>query len=178
MESLLALGFGFWLLLLGWGGLSFIVGLMAAALSRNGILFFVISLVVSPVLAGILLMAMGKKQKSRSQTVKVQCPSCRSVVDEASFCPECGNPLPEVEGKHGGSKKGKQVATKPKKDTLSGVGILLSGALIFLCAWGGAFWVAHYYPGAEEKGLVSGLLLGIVLAYIVKKAFPEQMTNR
>jgi hypothetical protein len=78
-------------ILIGWVGLAFVVAIFAAKRERSGIGWFFLALLISPLLAGLLLLALG------SGTVQVRCPACRELVrSDALKCKHCGEALGAV----------------------------------------------------------------------------------
>jgi len=77
---------------LAWIGLCVLVGVLAASFNRNGAVFFLLAFVISPLLAVILLLVMGKKTSStKSGPPQLQCPKCNTVNDpQARHCQGCG----------------------------------------------------------------------------------------
>jgi len=156
-----------------WLGFSFLLGLAAAGFNRSGILFFVISLVVSPVLAGLLLLALGKKDQG-DQTVRVRCPECGATTKEgARYCSGCGREFPASQ-----QTAQPQVLEKgAEKAHLSTVGVLLMLAIGFLFALSGAYMGTHLEAVHRAVGLVGGSGIGFLLGYSTKWVFPSQMTT-
>lgn len=82
-----------WLLV--WGGMAVAVGVVAAARNRSGFGWLVLSLMFSPVLAGLVLALLGRGDADR-QAVTADthrhCPDCREVVRrDARKCKHCGS---------------------------------------------------------------------------------------
>ena len=76
-----------------WVILCVLLGILATSLNRSGILFFLLSLIVSPLISAILLMAMGKKKESGGTTgaPKLRCPKCNTINNpQARYCSGCG----------------------------------------------------------------------------------------
>lgn len=70
-----------------------LIGIWAAKWHRSVLIFVLVGVVLSPVVAGIILLIQGNGQP--------KCPSCRGYVDPAaSKCKNCGDPLPDT--LHGG----------------------------------------------------------------------------
>lgn len=79
---------GFWLIL------AVIVGIAASRRGRSGVGWFFLAAVVSPLLAGLLLFALGRGTSSlggASPETHVRCPDCRELVfKDAKRCKHCG----------------------------------------------------------------------------------------
>jgi len=76
-----------------WILLCFGIGVLATFLNRNGLLFFLLAMVISPLLGGILLLAFGKKSSNSNSggAPKLKCPKCGTVNDpQARYCQGCG----------------------------------------------------------------------------------------
>ena len=64
-----------------------LIGIWAAKLDRSVLIFVLVGVVLSPVVAGIILLILGNNNP--------KCPSCKGYVDPtASKCKNCGDPLP------------------------------------------------------------------------------------
>lgn len=73
-----------------WLGFAIAVAILANRFDRSGILWFLIALVISPLLAGIIVLAMGRNGK--------RCPSCAETVKrEAATCRHCGHNFQQVQ---------------------------------------------------------------------------------
>lgn len=84
-------------LFLLWFGLSVAIGAVAGGKDRSGVGWFLLSLVISPLLAGLLLLLVGDGRSSR-------CPYCAERVKAAArICPHCKSDLAQskivIEGK-------------------------------------------------------------------------------
>lgn len=74
-----------------WAFLAALVGYMAATFNRSGFLYFVLSLILSPVIGLIVLLISGKKTDKPTPATHVKCPDCRELVlQDASKCKHCG----------------------------------------------------------------------------------------
>lgn len=68
---------------LAWVVFSLAIIFLARRLDRSGIVWFLLSLVISPLLAGIILLALGQNGK--------KCPKCaEKVKKDAHVCRHCG----------------------------------------------------------------------------------------
>src|SRR5215472_2543056 len=75
------------LLVFFWLVFSLIIGFIARAYNRSGLIWFVLALVLSPLVAGILLLLL-----PRSRAGQRQCPSCHEYVAiGAKKCHHCGH---------------------------------------------------------------------------------------
>lgn len=78
-----------------WALLALLVGALASSFGRNGFGWFLIALVLSPLIGGIALLVAGKNgaaQRSSGPTIK--CPECREeILQEARACKHCGHRL-------------------------------------------------------------------------------------
>jgi len=81
---------------IGWVGLSFGIGRLAEARGRSFLGYFLGSLLLSPVLAGLLVIILSEPTSHSMSVpsnteVKVRCTSCGDLADEDhDFCPHCG----------------------------------------------------------------------------------------
>jgi hypothetical protein len=80
----------FWALVF-WCGFAAAVGILAGNKGRNGFGWFVLALIISPLLAGILALAVSDLASEKSQrTGYVECPHCAEMVKaKARICPHC-----------------------------------------------------------------------------------------
>ncbi len=64
---------------------SFLVGVLASSRKRSGVGAFFASLILSPLIIGLYVLALGR--------AGAVCPSCREKIDlEATICPHCRTP--------------------------------------------------------------------------------------
>ncbi len=71
---------------LGWFVLAIFVGAIATNRRRSGFAWFMVSLIFSPLIGLLALLAAGKGGK--------ECPACREPIDPlATVCPHCRTPL-------------------------------------------------------------------------------------
>ena len=88
---------------LGWLGLSLVVGYVAKSIGRNFFSFFLLSIILSPLLGFVILAIKGKATTDEildSTPHIFFCPECDSayggVKEQCSECPNCGNILIET----------------------------------------------------------------------------------
>lgn len=90
----------FWFL---WIAISVVIGVLASKRGREGIAWFFLALVVSPLIAGLLLVIVGPykpaldAQQIASGAAR-KCPACAELVKfDAVKCKHCGTDLPPAE---------------------------------------------------------------------------------
>lgn len=80
-----------------WAFLALLIGALASSFGRNGFGWFLIALVLSPLIGGIALLIAGRKDESpslRTRGPTMKCPECREeVLQEARVCKHCGHRL-------------------------------------------------------------------------------------
>lgn len=88
-----------------WLGFAVVVGVAAANRGRSGVAWFLLAAIISPLLGGLLLLAMGKPAGDSPELVDesgqavtpathVRCPSCRELVrKDARKCKHCSERL-------------------------------------------------------------------------------------
>lgn len=72
---------------------SIVVGIIAGAKGRSGFIYFVLSLLLSPLLIGILAIALpaAAGEQRATPNTHVRCPDCRELVyADAVRCRHCG----------------------------------------------------------------------------------------
>lgn len=83
-----------------WLAAAVVVGVIAAARNRSGFGWFLLAVVISPLLAGILVLALGRSAAlPRAPTAETHrnCPECREVVlRDARKCKHCGSAITPV----------------------------------------------------------------------------------
>ena len=163
--------------------LAFGVGKLAEKQGRNFVGWFILSLILSPILVALLLLLLGKstaaavEELSREQTIKVRCTECGDAVDEAAdFCPNCGSELPDVTSDSETAEKHQKTQTSESRN-LSSMGILLTVAVTLLFALVGVYAALQTGTVHRGIGLIGGIGAGLMLSYGVRKAFPEPMTT-
>jgi hypothetical protein len=84
-------------LIIFWISFSVIVGIVASSRGRSGFGYFLLSIVLSPLLGLILAVAQPsllKDQATPSPLTHTKCPACAEfVLPEASVCKHCGHAL-------------------------------------------------------------------------------------
>jgi len=118
--------------LLLWFGIALLIGSAAAARGRSSVGWFLLSVVLSPLIAGILLIAfpvVETRGAMRSQG-KITCPFCAEPIRrEAKLCPHCRSTLP--------------VLTRPASPMLSQRAFIL---LIFFAILAGGALLHKLHP--------------------------------
>jgi YD repeat-containing protein len=117
-----------WEYLFVWIGLSVVVAVAANSRGRNQGGWLLLSLVISPLIAGLLLFALPKLEKQMRDLRK--CPACAEWVKrEARICKHCGRELPplviEVESNEA------RAARLKRQDRQAVVGAVIAVGLIF-----------------------------------------------
>lgn len=86
-------------LVVGWLMFSVVVAIIAVHRGRNGLGWLLLAVCISPLLAGILVLALGRPDadalddRARPET-HVRCPDCRELVRrDARKCKHCGSGL-------------------------------------------------------------------------------------
>jgi hypothetical protein len=75
-------------IILFWIGLAIVVGVAANTRGRSGGSWFLLAVIVSPLIAGLLLLALARKQRSPESMKK--CPYCAQMIPlEALVCHVC-----------------------------------------------------------------------------------------
>lgn len=77
-----------------WFGLAVIIGIAASRRGRSGFGWFILAVFISPLLAGLLLLALGRPNAlpvGPTPETHVRCPDCRELVlKDARRCKHCG----------------------------------------------------------------------------------------
>lgn len=78
---------------------AFIVAMLAGRRGRSGVLWFIIAVALSPLLAGLLVLAMGHVGRIDAdvptEATHTRCAECRELVRrDAKKCRHCGAALP------------------------------------------------------------------------------------
>ncbi|SFB96269.1 hypothetical protein SAMN05216344_106106 [Polaromonas sp. OV174] len=85
--------------LIFWFAASIVVGIIASSKDRHGFGYFVLSMILSPLIAGILVLALPSLKEQAaliageaiSPKTHVRCPDCRELVRmDARVCKHCG----------------------------------------------------------------------------------------
>lgn len=80
-------------LALFWFGFAILCGLMAGKAGRSGFGYFVLAILISPLLCFLLLVIIGsaKNKDEPSAETHIKCPDCRELVlKDARVCKHCG----------------------------------------------------------------------------------------
>lgn len=88
-------------MMLGWVVFSLAVGVLASSRGRNGVGWFALALLISPIIAFVILLLAKNLNGARAGTTQapgpnthVRCPSCAEwVLPEAVKCKHCGSAL-------------------------------------------------------------------------------------
>jgi hypothetical protein len=86
-------------LIVGWLVLAVGVGLAAAALRRSGLLWGLLALVLSPLIAGVALLIAGRKRglDEPSPWTHIRCPTCKEMIRmDATVCRYCGQRIDPI----------------------------------------------------------------------------------
>lgn len=74
-----------------WLVLAALVGVLAESWGRSGLLYFMVSVLTSPLLGLVLVLAVGKKQAASKTQFRLECPKCNTLMDpNVNHCPGCG----------------------------------------------------------------------------------------
>jgi hypothetical protein len=85
----------FLMLVLGWFVLSIVVMILADRRGRMSVIWFFLSLVISPLLAGLLVLALPNLTEERAAAERAPCPMCAEPIQRtANLCPHCRSTLP------------------------------------------------------------------------------------
>lgn len=107
--------------LFAWVFLAILVGAVASARQRSGLVWFLVSLLLSPVLGLLFLLVTGTPQAQRhaepGPSTHVKCPACREwVLPDAIKCKHCGSGLePRVPATGGTDQPATPLLSTPLK---------------------------------------------------------------
>jgi F0F1-type ATP synthase membrane subunit c/vacuolar-type H+-ATPase subunit K len=91
---------GAWVVMAVWVGGALVVGVMAAARNRSGFAWCLLSLVLSPVLMGLLVALLPRGDDGLQAVTAAthrHCPECREVVRaDARRCKHCGSQIEPI----------------------------------------------------------------------------------
>jgi len=76
-----------------WFFLAVLCGVMAGKAERNGFGYFLLAIIISPLLCFLLLVVLGSARKSGQPTPEthIKCPDCRELIlKDARKCKHCG----------------------------------------------------------------------------------------
>ena len=77
-------------------GFSILCAVMASSMSRSGFGYFILALLISPLLCGLLLLIIGKAKQPGDTSeptpeTHIKCPDCREfILKDARICKHCG----------------------------------------------------------------------------------------
>jgi phosphotransferase system glucose/maltose/N-acetylglucosamine-specific IIC component len=117
-----------------WLGLAIVVGVAASNRGRAGFGWFILAILVSPLIAGLLVLVLPNQKLEVQRATEVansrKCPMCAELVKrDALVCKHCGRDLPPIEYKtirqHPEAGKG-----DPGRGALIFAGIMAVGAVI------------------------------------------------
>ncbi len=81
-------------IVVGWFIFSVVVGIIAGARGRSGFGYFLLSILLSPLIGGLLAIALpsrATRADAPSPDTHVRCPDCREMVlKDARKCKHCG----------------------------------------------------------------------------------------
>lgn len=78
-----------------WFLFSVLVGVLASRLNRSGLAWFILAVLVSPLIAGLLVIILGA---DADEVAREQCPFCKElVIAGAVKCKHCGSTLVKAE---------------------------------------------------------------------------------
>ena len=128
-----------WALL--WFGLAIVVGVAANTRGRDGVGWFLLAVIISPLFAGLLVLALPRLAGPLNTSSEKVCPYCAERVQRAAVvCRYCGSSLEGVD-----EIIGQPVLDQQKPEQWSGiltsvvVIVLIVGGLSGLSLWIGAF---------------------------------------
>lgn len=77
-----------------WFGFALVVGVLAGKRGRSGIGWFLLACVISPLLAGLFVLALGNAKSPRESGRTRPCPFCAEPIQAAAVkCKHCGSDL-------------------------------------------------------------------------------------
>lgn len=77
-----------------WLGFTVVVGVLAARKQRSVFGWVVLSLVISPLIAGLLLLVLPSNASADGDSTTTRCPYCRELVRrDAVKCKHCGSSI-------------------------------------------------------------------------------------
>lgn len=80
-----------------WAFFAVLVGVLGASFGRNGFGWFLLSLLLSPIIGAIALLIVGRAVTEESRAGRrsqIQCPECKErILSDARVCKHCGHRL-------------------------------------------------------------------------------------
>lgn len=77
-----------------WLGFTVVVGVLASRKQRSVFGWVLLSLIVSPLIAGLLLLVLPSNASSEGDSTMARCPYCRELVRrDAVKCKHCGSSI-------------------------------------------------------------------------------------
>lgn len=113
-----------------WMLLAVVVGVAAHKRGRMGFGWFVLAVMLSPLIAGLLLLAVGGAAESTDPSTHRQCPDCaEKVLRAARVCKHCGCQLEPL------GAPGTATAREPYRPPNPALGRLYIGLAVLFVAW-------------------------------------------